>query len=155
MHFIGFILFAIIAVAFWLSRHNDANVKLEAVGLVALVIVMIALGASGMQVKKKQRAAMPEPLGIIMSRMQEVERLPAVYRVPVWNDTDKARQREAALLHAEVNASDPFAFGRMVLHLERGLDRSDDVATDAKSKLRVRDHARRIYGGSSIKRVDQ
>ena len=53
---------------------------------------------------------------------------------------DKVVQARAADLHAEANKSDPFARGRMLLHLHRGIDSVGDVEKAARSILAARSH---------------
>jgi len=61
---------------------------------------------------------------------------------PVWNERDKARQREAVLLHAQVNPSDPYAAARMRLHLCKGFEDVSEVTKDAQRILRARQNRR-------------
>ena len=73
------------------------------------------------------------------------------YRVP---DTDPHALREAALAHARANDSDPFAMGRVMLHLRMGYEFPSDVARDAQSALTRRSHEPRVaWGGlEAVKR---
>lgn len=48
--------------------------------------------------------------------------------------------QRAARLHALAHQSDPFAYGRMCLHLRRGLDTVSDVEAAARSVLAARGH---------------
>jgi len=60
------------------------------------------------------------------------------YRVPVWNATDLARIDRAVALHAQANIHDPFAAGRMRLHLTRALDSSGEVLRAASGTIAAR-----------------
>jgi hypothetical protein len=51
---------------------------------------------------------------------------------------DRNAVERAADLHAEANKSDPFARGRMLLHLHRGIDSVGDVEKAARSILAAR-----------------
>jgi hypothetical protein len=61
-----------------------------------------------------------------------------VYRAPTWNAADLARIDRAVDLHAQAHRSDPFAAGRLRLHLTRGLDSSAEVIRAASSALAAR-----------------
>ena len=41
----------------------------------------------------------------------------------------------AAWLHAITNVTDPFAYGRIMLHMERGIENPEEVAADARRLL--------------------
>ena len=48
------------------------------------------------------------------------------YRKPVWSDTQLVEFNKVARNYADRNRSDPFAYGRALAHLKRGLaDPSD------------------------------
>ena len=61
-----------------------------------------------------------------------------VYRAPLWNRADLERIERAVSLHADANRSDPFAAGRMRLHLTRGLDSAAEVIRAAQSTINTR-----------------
>ena len=61
-----------------------------------------------------------------------------VYRAPLWNRADLERIERAVSLHADANRSDPFAAGRMRLHLTRGLDSAAEVIRAAQSTINAR-----------------
>ena len=61
-----------------------------------------------------------------------------VYWAPLWNRADLERIERAVALHAEANRSDPFAAGRVRLHLTRGLDSVGEVMRAAQSTLASR-----------------
>ena len=50
---------------------------------------------------------------------------------------------QAARLHAEANPTDPFAYGRMILHLEKGLEDAKQVKEDALKAINIRTMARK------------
>lgn len=60
------------------------------------------------------------------------------YRQPHWNERDKERQEQAARAHARADSADPFAYGRMKLHLRRGLDDASAVHKAANNVLIAR-----------------
>jgi len=57
------------------------------------------------------------------------------FRTPTLDGTAIER---AANLHAEANKSDPFARGRILLHLRRGLDSVGDVDKTSRAILAAR-----------------
>jgi hypothetical protein len=61
-----------------------------------------------------------------------------VYAVPARTEAQMSSVFAAARDHAAVNASDPFAHGRMLCHLTRGLDEPGAVAKAAKSAMEAR-----------------
>lgn len=46
--------------------------------------------------------------------------------------------RSAARLHAEANNSDPFAYGRMVKHIQQGFVSIGEARSDAMSRIAIR-----------------
>lgn len=62
----------------------------------------------------------------------EIQNLPDTYRPAPRNPLLDER---AARLHASAHHSDPFAYGRMKLHLRRGLADASEVAQDALSRM--------------------
>ena len=46
--------------------------------------------------------------------------------------------QEAARLHAEANRTDPFAYQRALLHMEKGIAYVADIAADARRQLEAR-----------------
>jgi hypothetical protein len=44
------------------------------------------------------------------------------YTAPIWTQAQTDHLRRAASLHAQANPSDPFAYGRMLCHLRRGIE---------------------------------
>lgn len=65
-----------------------------------------------------------------------------VYKAPLWNAADLERIERAVVLHTDANRSDPFAAGRMRLHLTRGLDSASEVIRAATSAIAARDAQR-------------
>jgi hypothetical protein len=61
-----------------------------------------------------------------------------VYRAPTWNAADYDRINRAVSMHAQAHRSDPFAAGRMCLHLTRGLDSAAEVIRAAQSTINAR-----------------
>jgi hypothetical protein len=60
------------------------------------------------------------------------------FKQPLWNETDKARQEQAARAHARADNADPFAYNRARLHLARGLDNADLLLRAANNVLTAR-----------------
>lgn len=61
--------------------------------------------------------------------------LPDTYRVPPTKPDEIER---AARLHAQADHSDPFAYGRIKLHLRRGLAVASEVAASANARMSAR-----------------
>lgn len=59
------------------------------------------------------------------------------YRKPASALDDFAVQK-AATLHQRANPADPFAFGRIVLHMRQGYDLPSDVIASATARLERR-----------------
>lgn len=81
------------------------------------------------------RALVPEPMKIILQRAQSIELMPLPYRVP---EQSPELIEEAAQAFAAFNNSDPFAYQRMKIHLQRGLETASQIAPEYRSKLRAR-----------------
>lgn len=88
---------------------------------------------------KSDREA-PEPMAIILSRQEDVLRLPP-YRKP--NVNERAMD-DAARLHADLHNSDPFALARITHYMAQGFELVSDVAADARRGLQVRESAKRM-----------
>jgi len=54
------------------------------------------------------------------------------FRAPDLSDARLAEINRAGRLYAERHASDPFAFGRIVCHMKRGIADPSQVAADAR-----------------------
>lgn len=63
------------------------------------------------------------------------------YSPPVMTHARRADIERAAKAHAEVNRSDPFIYGRSVLHMTRGLVFPSEVLADATAQKLARDRA--------------
>lgn len=62
-----------------------------------------------------------------------VENFSYKFAPPRWTPTQLVELQRAAHMHAQRNPSDPFAFGRMLTHLKRGLANVADVIADNKA----------------------
>lgn len=60
------------------------------------------------------------------------------FRERFWSEQDLLKIDEAAQLHARAYTSDPHAYGRMRMHLRRGLDDAAAVIKDAQDKIAAR-----------------
>lgn len=54
------------------------------------------------------------------------------YTAPVWTPAQTEMLRRAASHHAQANPSDPFAYGRMLCHLRRGIEAPAGASLDTK-----------------------
>lgn len=89
-----------------------------------------------------------EPMQLIREReanlVAEYERRVAegkpVYVAPTAFNVGK--MEAAARAHARVNMSDPFAYGRMMMKLRRGIESPFDVLKDSNSILAMRQEAK-------------
>jgi hypothetical protein len=54
------------------------------------------------------------------------------FTAPIWTPTQMNVLRRAASMHAEANRSDPFAYGRMLCHLKRGIEVPGGVISESK-----------------------
>jgi len=77
-------------------------------------------------------------MGLIRSREADILALKP-FRVPQRNP---AHVTEAAKLHSTWNTSDPYAYGRIMTYMQRGIADPDEVARDARHALRVQELAR-------------
>jgi hypothetical protein len=74
-----------------------------------------------------------ELLGLLDRRWKaDLQGMSDAYRVAPRN---KVLDERAARLHASAHHSDPFAYGRMKLHLARGLEDATTVANDALARI--------------------
>lgn len=64
--------------------------------------------------------------------------IPKTYRVPVQTPKYRIEMERAAAAHVEANRSDPFARGRIWLHMRRGLVLPSDVLADSRALVGVR-----------------
>lgn len=83
----------------------------------------------------------PEPMRVIREREAEAIALPFPYRVPTQNYQDMV---DAAKAYAEWNNSDPFAFGRAMMLMQRGIERASQLGAEYRSKLRARQIANQL-----------
>lgn len=63
------------------------------------------------------------------------------YRKP---QVDPRVVRGAAMAHAEVNRSDPYAYARMRLYIAQGYEIASDVLKDAAAKQRAKGHGTNV-----------
>lgn len=97
--------------------------------------------------KAKQKTPVPEPMGIIMERQEEVLRLPP-YRAPNY---EPGRIEQAARAHGQAHESDPFAFARMALYLRKGYELPSTILKEAKTRIHVRELERRgLKAGEAV-----
>lgn len=61
--------------------------------------------------------------------------LPRVHRAPLQTPKFRIEMERAAAAHVEANRSNPFARGRILLHMRRGLDLPSDVSKAANRLL--------------------
>jgi len=64
-----------------------------------------------------------------------VKDLPDTYRPPIFKADAHDHIEKAARLHAAAHHSDPFAYGRVKLHIRRGLVDFSTTRNDALSRL--------------------
>jgi len=75
-------------------------------------------------------------LELLQSRWDAtVKELPDTYRPPILTNTTIDHIEKAARLHAAAHHSDPFAYGRVKLHIRRGLADFSTTRNDALSRL--------------------
>jgi hypothetical protein len=55
------------------------------------------------------------------------------YRKP--QRLDKSAVERAAKLHAQANRSDPYAYGRVMLHMRQGYELASDIIKEANGRL--------------------
>jgi hypothetical protein len=80
--------------------------------------------------------AFSELLELLQRRWDsEVKDLPDTYRPPVFKPDAAKLIEAAACLHAAAHHSDPFAYGRVKLHIKRGLVDFTTTRNDALSRL--------------------
>lgn len=63
---------------------------------------------------------------------------PPEYKEPVSTPDREREIQRAASLHAKAEASDPFARGRIICHMRRGIELPSDVIATASSRLAAR-----------------
>ena len=93
----------------------------------------------------KKAVEVVEPMGLILSRQGEILKLPPFRRPHVDPDGVRNAARDYALCHE----SDPFAYGRMKVHLANGLELVSDIASDARACLRVKELRRRARANAA------
>lgn len=104
--------------------------------------VKVQVGAAKIKVQHTEsRTLVPEPMKIIREREKDVLAMPEPYRVP---QQSPQAIHDAAKAYATFDCSDPFAYGRMYLHLSRGLELASTVLGEFRSKVRVRQIAKTL-----------
>lgn len=135
IHGIGLLLISVGLIV--LSRFADRTVKTELVVLAVILGIITALGV--IPVKQHKVSEVIEPLGIILSRQQEILNLPP-FRHPTVNAENA---RRAAIAFAACHESDPFAYSRAKLHMMQGLELVSDIQKYADQCLRIKELRRR------------
>ena len=92
--------------------------------------------------RKRDKTLVPEPMGIIMNRADGILAGPA-YREPMVNER---AIHEAARQWALWDNADPWAYGRMKMHLRRGYELPSDVLREANIKIAARYNAKQTEG---------
>ncbi len=62
-----------------------------------------------------------------------VENFGFKYNAPTWSPAQFAELERAARTYAEHERSDPFAYGRMLAHLKRGIADVEQVSADNRT----------------------
>jgi hypothetical protein len=96
-------------------------------------------GSDGRNIKaKNMKREHSELLRLFDQRYKEQGLGTGSWKRPEWTDVDLDRIRDAATVHGDAHKSDPFARGRMLLHLGNGYDNSSDVLAAARGIIAAR-----------------
>lgn len=69
---------------------------------------------------------------------EEVKDLPDTYRAPPMTEKRRSEIEVAAIAHAQADHSNPFAWGRVRLHMKRGIEEPAKVRAAAFAALSAR-----------------